>query len=1691
MSDLNAQTQSAANQANPIPMAIKPPPPSLMPWPDFSMYGMRLVCVKIPNGQMRLMMMGGDKSPSRLRALGFSNASGLWLRKETKIGLPFIKTMFSQVKAHAIPPHDVYRIMRPISQDANVEVSREVAQEVAQEVAAMTANPIGINLLDEQVYQGAEGRFVRSNDGVIENMDEKSSGGRYLRAATDEDLQYCMDALVRRIVNGEVIRDEVMAKYAEHIFDVSSDNIEPFMDGFHEALNSSLMRRMIEDTSDSGRNAFNLALKLHEGLPPLTESFAESIVPMPIGVVMQRLSSLSEGTSRIYAPSVGNGAMLTGLPEGSVIITHNNPEDVRRNVRPGIDVEQSESIPVHNMWISNLTYGELSKPVSVMGYQISRSDHLEVVQSLQKRGSNGRSVFMLKATGETGEPDLETRRLLQWISAKYNIEAAVEMDGSLFGTGSAAANRYMITVGDAGQSSNINFDKVHTVYDYDSLWSWADNFVEERQRLAEESSILIENSYQSPYISASQIGKPTSMIPRNLVGPVREALSKLEKQFGQIDDFVADQLQHTKEELGQYYSPEQIDAIGLNIAAHKNGRGFINADQTGLGKGRCMAAIARYAILNDKKVIFMTEKDNLLSDFWRDTINTGNAELFKPHIFNTGVPIIVDGKRVINSTKSEAAKAVVANQELPHGCNIMLATYAHFNRDNRKNNEAKSECLKAIAQDAYIVMDEAHNAAGESNVNFNMLRAIKNCSGITYSSATFAKDSNNFRIYTSVMPPSVSPHSIPDVLRKGGDPLAEVFSAMLAEDAVMIRREHDLSNIRFETSEDKANLERNEMLANRFAEILEGMGLLMGDIGQIINERNNLINQEFAKQAEIHNKAIEASGIKNWKEKLIKAKVAGRKEMGWFTSNFGSAFYAVLRQFMLAIKSDHSADLAIKALQEGRKPIIVIEQTNEALIRAAIQRSRQVRDSIEYDPYADLEEVLEGLSDTPEVEEETLLNPVTFRDVLHNLLERISVVYSVQNNVKLADETVENEDITRFRAALSAKIDAFPDLHISPIDLMRTRIEDAGYTCGELSGRKVGVINRPDGSQVVKPVKIGNRNKAIYNFNSGMLDCMILTTAGASGISMHAGMHFADQRQREMIEAQISNNVATRVQLLGRVNRLDQVCYPIYRSASTGLPAETRLLSMQNAKLREMSANTTSNRDSTLLDDENIDILNKVGDVVCLTFLRENPGIAKRLMVDEDKLVKDAEKKVVPLFYANQLTGRIGMLPVDEQRSVYAMVNETYREEIRRLDELGENPLKSTELDWKATKVPKDIVFDPIIKTGSVFDQPTTYTRLDYVRYINPTPLAEIYETIKKYQEKNFGKDDPSTLMAKYAKRGLDSVLADKNFSKSVYKTYEEAIADPDSNASRMLLRMEKLQKYAKDLVPGKGFMYSGWDEVVRQGIIVRVDPPEFGKETLLGQYSFEVYVPNYGSTQMSLYTRMSDFEEDTFSFFDNTENVREEIINQKAGEVKEYRYVLDGNLFTAAEYAADKRQGNSVVYTNETNERQRAILLPYEHEYPYMDEDYAVNQDIANVLMHKSLNNYAEDTVLSFLTTKKGATKKGLFISFDLPKNGRKCVVTIPNTKDSVQFIDRSLVPEIANQQFRMIRGERESYKHVKLELDHIPQLLQEIYDNNMTIFVANSRREEVLAIYEEIQERKRLEAKNEQSSGKALKMS
>lgn len=280
-------------------------------------------------------------------------------------------------------------------------------------------------------------------------------------------------------------------------------------------------------------------------------------------------------------------------------------------------------------------------------------------------------------------------------------------------------------------------------------------------------------------------------------------------------------------------------------------------------------------------------------------------------IVNDGVSIFdpISGNKLVPATPKAVIQAALDGGVVDPAYNLVLGTYSQFNRDRAKSSKAR--WISQIAEGKALLLDEAHNAAGESNTGQNIGLAIDNADFVVYSSATAMKAGKNVMLYSELFPETVDMGALPETLAIGGEVLQEVLSGMLARDGVFIRREHDLSNLAFSTVSDDGREERNRSLSDKLAEILELMNYLAGDINELVNKRNKEIKKALEAIPEVERKG---------------------NRMGAVSTNFGSRLYAIYRQFMMAIKTDLAADRAIKALEEGKKPVIVLENTMESLL---------------------------------------------------------------------------------------------------------------------------------------------------------------------------------------------------------------------------------------------------------------------------------------------------------------------------------------------------------------------------------------------------------------------------------------------------------------------------------------------------------------------------------------------------------------------------------------------------------------------------------------------------------------------------------------------------------------------------------------------------------------------------------------
>jgi hypothetical protein len=115
------------------------------------------------------------------------------------------------------------------------------------------------------------------------------------------------------------------------------------------------------------------------------------------------------------------------------------------------------------------------------------------------------------------------------------------------------------------------------------------------------------------------------------------------------------------------------------------------------------------------------------------------------------------------------------------------------------------------------------------------------------------------------------------------------------------------------------------------------------------------------------------------------------------------------------------------------------------------------------------------------------------------------------------------------------------DVPISPIDHIKQRIEESGYSIGEITGRQTVVVNGVLRPRNKAEQKTAGKKNTIAKFNNGGLDALIINRSGSTGLSMHASEKFGDQRRRVMIIGQAELDINNHMQMLGRINRTGQV----------------------------------------------------------------------------------------------------------------------------------------------------------------------------------------------------------------------------------------------------------------------------------------------------------------------------------------------------------------------------------------------------------------------------------------------------------------------------------------------------------------------------------------------------------------------
>ncbi|MBY3151258.1 DEAD/DEAH box helicase family protein [Rhizobium laguerreae] len=1012
-----------------------------------------------------------------------------------------------------------------------------------------------------------------------------------------------------------------------------------------------------------------------------------------------------------------------------------------------------------------------------------------------------------------------------------------------------------------------------------------------------------DNAFQSVYHPASKLGVPIAMVPVNMKKPTAAALARIEEKHGQIDEFLAARLGYSLEKLEQVLSPEQVDAAAMAIAATYRDREMLLADQTGLGKGRVLASVMLAAAREGKTVVFITEKANLFSDIYRDLADIDAvAALGEPFLLNSGSSIIdltsVNGEKLYEALPDPELRKMIKAGKLPEDCRFLMCTYSQFNR----MGSAKEKFLSGVAKDAYVVVDEAHNAAGaDSNTSASLENGLAGAWGVIRSSATFARDGEALLKYPRVLPPGLRSEDVRIALQAGGNSMAEAVAQYLAEDGVLIRREHDLSGIKIDVVVDDERKALNMDYSDALAPILSRLAQLQ----RMVDDQIEIRNEDAQKEG---------------------GKAAFDK---WYSANFGSRRAPLLRQFLTALSVDYCVDRCVKALLDGEKPVVVIEQTMESLMRELAGLSTAEPDP-DAEPSAQAEETEQALTGTQAPD---------FRSALLMMMDRI-LHMTVRRGKDDPEKIAVDDPYTLAEAEnIKALIDRFPNLSLSPIDDIRDRIEAishelvaqgriaAPWKADEISARNLRVT---DG--VYTPMKKANRNDIIVAFNNGGTDMLVITRAASTGLSLHASEKVRDQRRRRMIELQIPANVVERVQFWGRVNRRGQVSSPGFETLSTGLPSQMRSLAMNNRKVEKLSATVSANAATATAMDVP-DMIDSVGNMVAMRILSDHPSVAERMFIAMKNI--DPEMAEQELYYINKYLQGFPYLKSEESEELFARLLKDYNDAVDGMKAQGKSPRGVRELEGTWREVSRDRYEEGSAPDGPVFGRPVDLVVMEGLVERDPISAAKVAQTLSAARARlgqQSGKVAGPYFEAEIKQIGRNRRAVLGTALGGRYISVDAALKDRDSNAVKSASeRLARLVEILSTAAPGLGLDVPGPDDTRKYGIIVDVRLRNTDLPHQPGEWTVRYAVPGDAAiAEISIATLMREkgYRLHTGGGREALDPDLRPFDRAPRGLVPERKTFLDGNFVRAMLIATEISAGSMVSFIGEDSERRRSVLI-------------------------------------------------------------------------------------------------------------------------------------------------------------------
>ena len=1118
---------------------------------------------------------------------------------------------------------------------------------------------------------------------------------------------------------------------------------------------------------------------------------------------------------------------------------------------------------------------------------------------------------------------------------------------------------------------------------------------------------------QVPYTPHSQGTPAGTLVPVNMKTATHNALNSLAKQVGSLDEYVAEKLAYgTPVDLHKYLTAEQIDAVALAISNIEKGSGFIIGDQTGVGKGRVVASLIRYAKLSGQTPIFITKKPDLYADMMRDLadVDLGN---FKPFMTNESlrVPLPEGGQlRTGASTHQQEMRSLLQAGNLGSYDGI-FTTYYQLQSVGGEEPERR-DFLRRFANNAILLLDESHMAGGSisdredskvSNRADFTRELIERSQGVLYSSATYAKNPQVMTLYskTNMRLAVGRMETLVSLIQKMGVPGQQALATMLTEEGQYIRRERSYEGIRFTAEATGVDREVAENAAAIMSSIM--------DFDRVKQSAVKAMNKELKREAKAFKRdtAIGEAGAKS--------------------IEFASLMHNLIDQMLLSLKAEATVQKSLELLRNGEKPVITVANTMGSFIgNYAAAHGIKPGDALDLDFGAMLSRYLERSREV------IIKDAYGVRQYNHTRMDGSSCY-------RLSDEELGLDGVAAFEDAIERIQETdFSDLPISPIDYIENRLQQSGYQVSEVTGREHQIEYLPDGGQFYQARSQADRSTraAIENvkaFNRGHFDVMVLNQAGATGISLHASEKFLDQRPRHMVVAQAERNIDDFMQMLGRIHRHGQVTLPSYTLLCADIPAEKRPGAVLAKKMALLNANTTAARSSSFSLNNVPDFMNEYGDAVVSEIMLNNPELHARLG-SPLKFLDDGDE---PEAAIRKVTGRIPLLPIADQEALYDLIEREYVEYVERQEAMGESILEAQSLDFDARTIARMEVVAADAGITSQFTSPvyldvvdvktlrkplTTQEAVNFVRrYLDQPEVGESFNLYEIRPQIKQAATDRATEQTQALRRSTEDYRA--KFQIRVPPKQGEAESETQLRTSKAIdkfnTRLDQQLNHVRqtlDSFPsGTPVRIATANESVFYGITARVwntdpkgnptAPGNWKIQFLLADPAKELTIP-LSKVNWSASNAISVVPKE-YDFFDEPIY---EVFDQRQRKNREERQIFTGNTLRAIE----KFHGKMINYTNTQGTTCQGVLTP-------------PGFDIEKALEREPVQMTAPQDVIRFLfevTQRTGQLKTSdelLIVRAQRRRDGNGILLQTPKAKEEggQYFLDEQLMKAAGSGEF------------------------------------------------------------------------